>query len=150
NFHIGSTPFDLLRDRIQAPIFSRPDYLKFIKDGNGLNPLLQNYWMVIHPPELFLGFALTTIPFAYTIAALWSGKYKEWIKPTLRWSLVTGAILITGISMGGAWAYESLNFGGYWAWDPVENASFVPWLVVIAALHTLLVFKATGRSLKIT
>lgn len=150
NIHIGSTPFDLLRDRIQAPIFSRPDYLKFIKDGNGLNPLLQNYWMVIHPPVLFLGFALTTIPFAYTIAALWSGKYKEWIKPTLRWSLVTGAILITGISMGGAWAYESLNFGGYWAWDPVENASFVPWLVVIAALHTLLVFKSTGRSLKIT
>lgn len=150
NIHIGSTPFDLLRDRIAAPIFSRPDYLKFIKDGNGLNPLLQNYWMVIHPPCLFLGFALTTIPFAYTIAALWSGKYKEWVKPTLRWSLVTGAVLILGISMGGAWAYESLNFGGYWAWDPVENASFVPWLVIVAALHTLLIYKSTGRSLKIT
>lgn len=150
HIHIGSSPFDLLRDRIAAPIFSRPDYLKFVKDGRGLNPLLQNYWMVIHPPVLFLGFALTTIPFAYTIAALWNGKYKEWVKPVLRWSLITGAVLITGISMGAAWAYESLNFGGYWAWDPVENASFVPWLVIIAAIHTLMVFKSTGRSLKTT
>lgn len=150
DIRIGSTPFALLRDTISAPIFSRPDYLKFIEDGNGLNPLLQNYWMVIHPPVLFLGFALTTLPFAYTIAALWNGKYKEWVKPTLRWSLVTGGILILGISMGGAWAYESLNFGGYWAWDPVENASFVPWLVTIAAIHTLLIYKSTGRSLKIT
>ncbi len=148
---IGSTPFILLRNSMQgAPIFSMPDYMSFIKDGNGLNVLLQNYWMVIHPPVLFLGFACTLIPFAYCIAALWKGDYKSFVKPTIAWSLFNGAVLGTGIMMGGAWAYESLNFGGYWAWDPVENASLVPWLVLIAGLHTLLVYKSTGRALTIT
>ncbi len=148
---VGSTPFMLLRNQMQgAPIFSTPNYLSFVKDGNGLNPLLQNYWMVIHPPVLFLGFATTLIPFAYTIAALWKGDYELFIKPTIRWSLFSGAVLGTGIMMGGAWAYESLNFGGYWAWDPVENASLVPWLTLVAGLHTLLVYKSTKRSLIIT
>lgn len=148
---IGSDPFILLRTQMQdAPIFSQPNYLDFIDDGKGLNILLQNYWMVIHPPILFLGFAATLIPFAFTIAALWKGEYKQWLKPTLVWSLFTGGILGTGIMMGGAWAYESLTFGGYWAWDPVENASLVPWLLLVAALHTLVVFKATGRSFIIT
>jgi cytochrome c-type biogenesis protein CcmF len=148
---IGSDPFILLRTQMQgAPIFSQPNYLELIKDGNGLNILLQNYWMVIHPPILFLGFASTLIPFAFTIAALWKGDYKEWIKPTLIWSLFCGGVLATGIMMGGAWAYESLTFGGYWAWDPVENASLVPWLVLVAGLHTLVIFKATGRSLIMT
>lgn len=150
-FKVGSTPFILLRDQMQdAPIFQQPNYLSMIKDGNGLNVLLQNYWMVIHPPVLFLGFSATLIPFAYTIAALWKGEYQQWLKPTIIWSLFAGALLGTGIMMGGAWAYESLTFGGYWAWDPVENASLVPWLILIAALHTLVVFKATGRSLVIT
>jgi cytochrome c-type biogenesis protein CcmF len=121
--------------------------MNMITDGNGLNKLLQNYWMVIHPPILFLGFASTLIPFAFTLAALWKGDYKEWIRPTINWTLFSGAIFGTGIMMGGAWAYESLNFGGYWAWDPVENASLVPWMIMVAGLHTLLVFKATGRSL---
>ncbi len=148
---IGSNPFLLLRDQMQgAPIFSQPNYLEFVKDGNGLNVLLQNYWMVIHPPILFLGFAATLIPFAYTIAALWKGEYLTWIKPTINWSLFAGAVLGTGIMMGGAWAYESLTFGGYWAWDPVENASLVPWLTLIAGMHTLVVYKATGRSFIIT
>jgi len=148
---IGSSPFLLLRDAMQgAPIFQQASYLEFIKDGNGLNPLLQNYWMVIHPPVLFLGFASTLIPFAYTIAALWKGEYQSWIKPTWIWSLFSGAVLGTGIMMGGAWAYESLTFGGYWAWDPVENASLVPWLTLIAGFHTLIVFKATKRSLPVT
>ncbi|RYE24459.1 MAG: cytochrome c assembly protein [Sphingobacteriales bacterium] len=148
---IGSNPFLLLRDQMQgAPIFSQPNYLDFIKDGNGLNVLLQNYWMVIHPPVLFLGFASTLIPFAYTIAALWKGEYQTWLKPAINWALFSGAVLGTGIMMGGAWAYESLTFGGYWAWDPVENASLVPWLTLIAGLHTLVVYKATGRSLIIT
>jgi cytochrome c-type biogenesis protein CcmF len=148
---IGSTPFSLLRNEMaQAPIFSQPNYLDFIKDGNGLNVTLQNYWMVIHPPVLFLGFALTLIPFAYAIAAMWKGEYKSWVKPALRWTLIGGGILGTGIMMGGAWAYESLNFGGYWAWDPVENASLVPWLTLIAGLHTLVIYKSTGRSLKTT
>lgn len=148
---IGSTPFSLLRHEMaQAPIFSQPNYLEFIKDGNGLNVTLQNYWMVIHPPILFLGFALTLIPFAYSIAAMWKGEYKTWVKPALRWTLIGGGILGMGIMMGGAWAYESLNFGGYWAWDPVENASLVPWLTLIAGLHTLVIYKSTGRSLKTT
>lgn len=151
DINIGSSPFILLRDKMQnAPIFAQANYLDFITDGNGLNVLLQNYWMVIHPPVLFLGFASTLIPFAYIIAALWKGEYKEFIKPTWIWSLFSGAVLGTGIMMGGAWAYESLTFGGYWAWDPVENASLVPWLTLIAALHTLIIYKVTGRSFIIT
>lgn len=148
---IGSTPFTLLRHEMQnAPIMQRPDYLSFITDGNGLNPLLQNYWMVIHPPVLFLGFALTLFPFAYCMAAVWKNEYKVFVKPALRWALACGGILGLGIMMGGAWAYESLNFGGYWAWDPVENASLVPWLILVAGLHTLVVYKSTGRSLRVT
>ena len=151
DFKLGTTPFLLLRHAMQdAPIFSTPNYMNFITDGNGLNVSLRNYWMVIHPPVLFLGFAATLIPFAYCIAALWKGEYQTFIKPTLAWSLFNGAVLGTGIMMGGAWAYESLNFGGYWAWDPVENASLVPWLVLVAGLHTLLVYKSTGRALSLT
>ena len=146
---IGSTPFILLRNKMaNAPIFSDPNYLvNFIHDGNGLNVSLQNYWMTIHPPVLFLGFATTMMPFAYVIAALWKGDYKAWVRPALNWSLFSGGVLGLGIMMGGAWAYESLTFGGYWAWDPVENASLVPWLALIAGLHMLLVYKATGRNL---
>ncbi len=144
---MGSTPFILLRDKMAAaPIFAQANYMDFIKDGNGLNPLLQNYWMVIHPPVLFLGFASTLIPFAFAMAALWKGEYQSWIKPTVNWSLFSGGIFVLGIMMGGAWAYESLSFGGYWAWDPVENASLVPWLTLVAGLHTLVIYKATGRS----
>jgi cytochrome c-type biogenesis protein CcmF len=148
---VGVTPFDLLRHAMQnAPIFSQPNYMEFIKDGNGLNVLLQNYWMVIHPPVLFLGFATTLIPFAYVVAALWKGEYEAFSRPALVWALFNGAVLGTGIMMGGAWAYESLNFGGYWAWDPVENASLVPWLTLIAAIHTLLSYRSTGRALPAT
>jgi cytochrome c-type biogenesis protein CcmF len=151
DIQIGTSPFLLLRHQMQdAPIFQQANYLSMIQDGNGLNVLLQNYWMVIHPPVLFLGFASTLIPFAFALAALWKGDYQSFIKPTLSWSLFSGGVLGLGIMMGGAWAYESLNFGGYWAWDPVENASLVPWLIMVAALHTLLIFRSTGRSLKIT
>lgn len=147
---IGTSPFVLLKHEMEGPIFQMDNYLSKIKDGNGLNVLLQNYWMVIHPPVLFLGFASGLIPFAYAIAAVWKGEYKNFIKPILRWSLFTAGTLGLGIMMGGAWAYESLTFGGYWAWDPVENASLVPWLILIAGLHTLLIFKSTGRSLKLS
>ncbi|GAB4091900.1 heme lyase CcmF/NrfE family subunit [Flaviaesturariibacter terrae] len=148
SWKIGSNPFVLLRNELQAPIFSQPDYLSKITDGNDLNPLLQNYWMVIHPPVLFLGFASTLIPFAFAIAGLWTRQYKEWTKPALSWSLFSAGVLGTGIMMGAAWAYESLNFGGYWAWDPVENASLVPWLVLVAGVHTLLIFRHTGNALR--
>lgn len=148
---IGSDPFILFRQENPAlPIFSRPNYLAFIQDGQGLNPLLQNYWMTIHPPVLFCGFASTLIPFSYAIAGLWKRDYKGWIKPVLPWALFSAVVLGTGILMGGAWAYETLSFGGFWAWDPVENASFVPWLVMIGGIHTLMVYKSTGRSGKIT
>lgn len=143
---IGSSPFILLRDSVPGPIFSRPDYLTMITDGNGLNPLLQNYWMVIHPPTLFLGFASMIVPFAYGIAGLWERRYSDWVKPALPWSLFAVMILGTGIIMGSFWAYEALNFGGFWAWDPVENASIIPWLTLIAAVHVLIAYKNSGHS----
>jgi len=146
---VGSSPFVLLRNEMDAPIFSNPAYLSFIKDGTGLNTLLQNYWMVIHPPILFLGFASTVVPFAFAFAGLMS-KDHEWTKPALPWASFTAAILGVGIMMGAAWAYESLSFGGYWAWDPVENASLVPWLTLVAGLHTNMVYRNSGYSLRPT
>jgi cytochrome c-type biogenesis protein CcmF len=148
DFKIGSSPFILLRDVMHnAPIFkSNPEFVP--RDGQGLNPLLQNYWMVIHPPTLFLGFATTLIPFSYCIAGLWQKKYTAWVRPALPWALFSGAILGLGILMGGYWAYETLNFGGYWNWDPVENAVYVPWLVLIAAIHTMIAYKNSEIALK--
>jgi cytochrome c-type biogenesis protein CcmF len=147
NVKIGSSPFILLREAMNAPIFQlNPDFVP--EDGSGLNPLLQNYWMVIHPPTLFLGFATTIVPFCYCIAGLWIGKYKEWIRPALPWALFSGAVLGVGILMGAYWAYETLNFGGYWNWDPVENAVYVPWLVLVGAIHTMITFKKSNTALK--
>lgn len=143
---IGSSPFILLREALQAPIFQRADYLSLIDDGNGLNPLLQNYWMVIHPPTLFLGFASMVVPFAFAIAGLWIKRFDEWMKPALPWSLFAVMVLGTGIIMGSFWAYEALNFGGFWAWDPVENASLIPWLTLIAAVHVILAYRSSGHS----
>ena len=147
-FKIGSSPFILLRDAMRdAPIFlAQPEFIP--KDGQGLNPLLQNYWMVIHPPTLFLGFALTVVPFSYCIAGLWLKKYSDWIRPALPWTLVGCGILGLGILMGGYWAYETLNFGGYWNWDPVENAVYVPWLILVASLHTMITYKNSETALK--
>jgi cytochrome c-type biogenesis protein CcmF len=152
---IGSSPFILLRDALDlkasAPIFAqRPDmyknYLSYITDGNGLNPLLQNYWMVIHPPTLFLGFASMVVPFAYAIAGLWQKRYKEWVQPAISYALFAVMVLGTGVIMGSFWAYVSLNFGGFWAWDPVENAALIPWLTLIGGVHVLIVYKNTGHS----
>ena len=147
-FKIGSSPFLLLTEAMpDAPIFTAdPTFVP--KDGNGLNPLLQNYWMVIHPPTLFFGFALTLVPFAYCIAGLWRNQPLEWIRPALPWTLFGAMILGIGIMMGGYWAYETLNFGGYWNWDPVENAVYVPWLVMVAASHTMLIAKRSSTGLK--
>ncbi|UEG48789.1 cytochrome c biogenesis protein CcsA [Ferruginibacter lapsinanis] len=145
---IGNSPFVLTRNEINGPIFSRPDYLTLIKDGIGLNVLLRNYWMVIHPPVLFLGFASTIIPFAFAYAGIQTKRFGDWVKPALPYALFSACILGVGIMMGGKWAYESLSFGGYWAWDPVENASLVPWLILVAGLHTMVVYKATSHSLR--
>lgn len=149
SLRFGSSPFDLLRNTMDAPIFNNAEYLKLI-EGKGLNPLLQNYWMTIHPPTLFLGFASTAIPFCFAIAGLWTKDHEAWLKPAVKWALFSGMIFGTGILMGGAWAYEALSFGGYWAWDPVENMSLVPWLTLIAGLHTNFIARATGRSIRST
>ncbi len=148
DIRIGSNPFVLTRNQLEGPIFSQPNYLSFIKDGVGLNILLRNYWMVIHPPVLFLGFASTLVPLAYAYAGLSTKNYGEWVKPALPWALASACILGVGIMMGAKWAYESLSFGGYWAWDPVENASLVPWLILIAGLHCMAIYNATGNSLR--
>lgn len=148
-YKLGVSPFTLMRDAMDIPVYKmNPDWIA--EDGTGLNPSLQNYWMVIHPPTLFLGFAACTIPAAFAIASLWQKNFTDWVKPVLPWSLFALMILGTGVLMGGAWAYEALSFGGFWAWDPVENASLVPWLVLAAGIHTLMAYKHTGYSLHAT
>ena len=117
-------------------------------DGRGLNPLLQNFWIVIHPPILFLGFASTAVPFAHAVSGLLRKTYKNWINVAVPWTLFTSAVLGFGITLGGFWAYETLGWGGFWGWDPVENSSFIPWLVTVASVHTLLVQRRTGGFLR--
>lgn len=149
---IGSNPFVLLRNELNAPmLFQKADYLNFPKiyEGNDLNVLLQNYWMVIHPPVLFLGFASTIIPFGFAFHGL-INKDSNWSKAALPWATFSAGMLGLGIMMGAAWAYESLSFGGYWAWDPVENASLVPWITLVAGIHCNMIYKSTGYSLRST
>ncbi|MEM8529921.1 MAG: cytochrome c biogenesis protein CcsA [Chloroflexota bacterium] len=113
-------------------------------DGQGLNPTLQNPWMLIHPPILFVGYALLAIPFAFAIAGLWRRDYDGWIHGALPWALSGWAFLSLALLLGGYWAYETLGWGGYWAWDPVENAALVPWLTGTALLHSMLVQRTHG------
>lgn len=109
-------------------------------DGHGLNPQLVNYWFVFHPPTLYLGFVLFTVPFAFALGALFSGELGDyWIRVTRRWSMVAWLMLTCGIVLGGLWAYRQLGWGGYWAWDPVENASFLPWCTATAFLHSVMI-----------
>ncbi len=106
--------------------------------GRGLNPLLQNGWITIHPPILFTGFASMSVPFAFAMAALIKRDFHHWVKVALPWTLFAAGILGFGIMLGGFWAYETLGWGGFWAWDPVENSSLIPWLVCVALVHTML------------
>jgi cytochrome c-type biogenesis protein CcmF len=109
-------------------------------DGNGMNPQLQNPFMAIHPPCLYLGYVGLTIPFAFAIAALATGKLNDtWFRTTRRFTITSWFILGTGIILGGWWAYVELGWGGYWAWDPVENASLIPWLTCTAFLHSVMI-----------
>jgi cytochrome c-type biogenesis protein CcmF len=115
-------------------------------DGPGPNPLLQNHpLMAIHPPMLYLGYVGFTVPFAFAIAALATGRLGEgWLVATRRWTLVAWGFLTVGIVLGAWWSYEVLGWGGYWAWDPVENASFLPWLTGTAFLHSVMVQERRG------
>jgi cytochrome c-type biogenesis protein CcmF len=112
---------------------------EFVINGKGLNPQLTNFWMQIHPPILFSGFSMSTVPFCFAMAAMMKNDYKDWVKQSFPWLLAASGILGLGIMLGGYWAYEMLGWGGYWAWDPVENSSLIPWLVGVAGIHTLLV-----------
>ena len=114
-------------------------------DGQGLNPQLQNYWMTIHPPTLYLGFTSFSVPFAFAMSALLSGRLdSRWIVVTRKWILLSWAFLAVGIVFGMRWAYEELGWGGYWFWDPVENASLLPWLTATAFLHSIQIQENRG------
>lgn len=147
---VGASPFTLLRDTVGAikdTIFAQPNYLSMIGDGNGLNPLLENIWMTIHPPILFLGYALSLVPFSYAIASFMKRDYHTWLGRVLPWMLLALTMLGAGILLGGAWAYVSLTFGGFWAWDPVENSSLVPWMTLVAALHFIIIARRQNYAL---
>jgi cytochrome c-type biogenesis protein CcmF len=114
-------------------------------DGNGLNPLLQDNWMVIHPPIMFVGYAASAIPFAFAMAALWRRDYDGWAARAFPWALGGFLVLGTAILLGGYWAYKTLGWGGYWGWDPVENASLIPWLLGTVLIHGLHMERTKGR-----
>ncbi len=118
-------------------------------DGQGLNPLLQDPWMVIHPPVMFSGFASLSVPFAFAIAALWMKRWDGWVVRAMPWALFTFVTLGTAILMGGYWAYKTLGWGGYWGWDPVENTSLVPWLATVALVHGMYLQRARAKHRKI-
>jgi cytochrome c-type biogenesis protein CcmF len=107
--------------------------------GTGLTPSLQNYWVVIHPPTIFLGFGSLTVLFCWAISAMVGRNAIDWIKMVRPWAIASTAILGLGLMMGGFWAYETLGWGGFWAWDPVENVSFVPWVFGVAFLHGIII-----------
>ena len=145
---IGASPFRTIAQEMpNAPfIQANPDFVP--ADGSGLNDLLKSPWMMIHPPIIFVGFAMMTVPFAFAIASLWTKTYHDWIRPALPWTLAANLSLLTAIFLGGYWAYETLSFGGYWAWDPVENASLVPWLIGTAGIHAMIIQRKSSRAHK--
>jgi len=145
---VGASPFRTIAEEMpNAPFLqSNPDFVP--ADGSGLNDLLKSPWMMIHPPILFVGFSMMTVPFAFAIAALWKRKYQEWVTPALPWTLGANLCLLTAIFLGGYWAYVTLSFGGYWAWDPVENASLIPWLFGTAGIHTMVIQRKSSTSQK--
>src|SRR5215210_2382389 len=114
-------------------------------DGQGLNPLLQDNWMVIHPPIMFIGYAASAIPFAFAMASLWRRQYDGWAARAFPWALGGFLVLGSAILLGGYWAYETLGWGGYWGWDPVENASLIPWLFGTVLIHGLYLERTKGR-----
>ncbi len=124
-------------------LMSRP-----VTDGAGLNPLLQDPWMVIHPPIVFVGYAMSGVPFSIAMAALIINDYSGWVKRAFPWVAVTALMLAAGNILGGYWAYKTLGWGGFWAWDPVENSSFIPWFASLALLHGLIIQRRSGALAK--
>jgi cytochrome c-type biogenesis protein CcmF len=114
-------------------------------DGVGLNPLLQDNWMVIHPPIMFIGYAMSAIPFAFAMASLWRRDYDGWVARAFPWALAGFLVLGTAILMGGYWAYKTLGWGGFWGWDPVENASLIPWIFGTVMIHGMHLERTRGR-----
>jgi len=116
-----------------------------LADGEGLNPLLQNFYMVIHPPTMYTGFVGLTIPFAFGMAALITGYLDDsWLRAVRRWTMISWLFLSIGLGLGMIWAYEELGWGGYWGWDPVENAGLLPWFTATAFLHSVMVQERRG------
>ncbi len=120
----------------------------YAPEGAGLNPLLQDPWMVIHPPMMFVGYAMAGVPFALAMAALVKGDYSDWIRRVFPWAALVALFLAAGNILGGYWAYKTLGWGGYWAWDPVENSSLVPWFASLALLHGLVLERRSGGALR--
>jgi cytochrome c-type biogenesis protein CcmF len=139
------SPFRSFSEMVQgAPAGFVPD------DGRGLNPLLQNFWMVIHPPVLFIGFAVMAVPYSFALAGLWTRTQDLLVNRALGWTLVASAILGLGIALGAYWAYGVLGWGGYWGWDPVENSSLIPWIISVALVHTAVAQRRTGKYVRTT
>ncbi|NUN68771.1 MAG: cytochrome c biogenesis protein CcsA [Bacteroidetes bacterium] len=138
---IAKSPFKTIYEQFPGEL--TPGQLP--DDGRGLNPLLQNFWMVIHPPVLFIGFAASAIPFSLAVAALWRKEYHTWLTSAFPWVLFSGLSLGAGLMLGAYWAYGVLGWGGYWGWDPVENSSLIPWILSMALLHTMLAQARTGN-----
>jgi len=125
----------------KSPFSLLPD---FPSEGKGLHPLLQDFWMVIHPPVVFIGYAAIAVPFAYALAALVKNSYEGWTRFVLPWVGFSCLSLGAGIFLGSYWAYKVLGWGGYWGWDPVENASLIPWILSITLMHGLIMEKTKG------
>ena len=135
---LGVLGFFLLVMTIPAPVFQRLGPVP--ADGRGLNPLLEDSGMITHPVALYLGFTGFTVPFAFAMAALVTGRVNDfWITTTRRWTITAWYFLSLGLLIGGWWSYHVLGWGGYWAWDPVENAAFMPWLTGTALLHSVMI-----------
>jgi cytochrome c-type biogenesis protein CcmF len=135
---LGVMAFFLLVMTVPAPVFQRLTPVPV--NGRGLNPLLEDSGMITHPVALYLGFTGFTVPFAFAIAALVTGRVSDfWITATRRWTITAWYFLSLGLLIGGWWSYHVLGWGGYWAWDPVENAAFMPWLTGTAFLHSVMI-----------
>lgn len=134
------SPFQTLWDKFPNDV--KPGFMPF--DGHGLNPVLQNVWIAIHPPVLFLGYTLIFIPYVLALAGLIKKDYQGWAEIAYPWILLSSGILGAGLILGGIWAYETLGWGGWWGWDPVENSSLIPWLLSLALIHAVKIQKRSG------